>query len=433
MPASLSPNAFSRDDVDHHVQPPVFVRWALQLMILAVLAHQVGAWLRPAYEFIDPDAHGGGDVLQSLYQKLVFGLEGVLIAAHIYKHGIRPLHRMLAPLLPFLAAGGVATAFSFDPIESLRIQIYWLMMALTACVLAYELQPGDIARGLLFAFLSLLGASALVAVLLPTNGTALYGTEVVWRGLLTGKNDFGWLSALGLVYAAYYPAPPGQSRALPARIVLAGVAIVCLIGAQSKTALLTAMVAIAIWGTLRLMLRRWSIGMVSLTAVVVIVSVVSLALLNLPAVEAVLRGFGRDLTFTGRDRVWGLYVPEILKSPWVGRGPGAFSMPSPFTQPLAHRLTEEGLIYTPHNMYLTLLGDGGVMGLIGKVGALLFFIYRAMRASVVTPLGAFTIALMIGGLSEMREAYANGPTMFVSLLVLGALLQTENPDSPHLS
>ena len=400
----------------------------LYLALFAALAHQCRAWVRAPYAFIDPDAHTGGDAMYGLYQKLVFLIDGLVIAYQMYRHGVVSVLRVLVPLLPLVVVGALAAIFGFNPGVSFRELFYWLIMALTAAALSQALDPDDVGRALLIALLAILGTSAALAVFLPANGTALYNTEVVWRGLMTGKNDFGWVAALGLCVAAF-PLTTQRSFAPGLRVALAVISVICLLGSQSKTALATALAAIAVWAIIRGSRSRMSVGVVLGLAFLVFTGITSLAILNLHGIEALLASMGRDLSFTGRDRVWAMYLPEILKAPYLGMGPGAFSAVSPITERLAHRLLEEGLIYTPHNMFLATLGDGGFLGLAAKVGVMLFFIYQAMRYAGSTALGAITIALFIGGMFETREVFGNGPTMFISILMLGAMIRTTPPSS----
>jgi exopolysaccharide production protein ExoQ len=405
------------------------VRALIYVALLAALAHQCRAWVRAPYAFIDPDAHTGGDAMYGLYQKLVFLIDGLVIAYQMYRHGAASVLRVLLPISPLLIVGVLAAVFGFNPGVSFRELFYWLIMALTAAALSQTLEPNDLGRALLIAMLAILGVSAALAILLPANGTAMYNTEVVWRGLMTGKNDFGWVAALGLCIAAFPLATQPSSFSPALRLALAVVSIVCLFGSQSKTALATALAAIALWIIIRLGRSRMSIGVVVAFAVVGFIGIALLAALNIHGIETLLASMGRDLSFTGRDRVWAMYLPEILKSPYLGMGPGAFSAVSPITERLAHRLLEEGLIYTPHNMFLATLGDGGALGLAAKVGVMVFFIYQAMRFTGSTALGAVTIALFIGGMFETREVFGNGPTMFISILMLGAMLRT--PATPR--
>jgi exopolysaccharide production protein ExoQ len=404
------------------------LRIGLLALMVAVMAQQCGAWIRPAYEFIDLKAHVFDDPWFGLFQKAIFVCEAALFVFVIGQKGLRPLLGVLKPLWPFFACGVVSAALGSNIFGSARILFYWLMMALTAASLSLVLDRRDLARGMLIGLSLILGGSILLVLVAPASGMMVYSTGPVWRGLMSSKNDLGWIAALGLCVAVFPAAIAPGRRMLSGRIALGVVSLACLVASQSKTALLTAVAAIILWSIMTLLRKRWSAALVLLVTVVLVAAFLGLVIIHLADIEALLRSIGRDLTFTGRDDVWNLYAPEIMKSPWIGEGPGAYTLASQYTVPLAHRLMGYGLILTPHNMYLATIGDGGIIALSAKLGALLFFIERALRHSASTPLGVMTIALLIGGVSETREVFSNGPTMYLSLIAWGALLAVRRGD-----
>jgi O-antigen ligase len=101
---------------------------------------------------------------------------------------------------------------------------------------------------------------------------------------------------------------------------------------------------------------------------------------------------------------------------------------SPLTLPLANKLSYLGTIVTPHNVYLAVLGDTGLFGLLAYLSAMLYL-------TLVRPLskpGRYTLLsaavgflILAHGLVETHEVFIPGLAWL--LLVFGHAVERQQP------
>lgn len=330
----------------------------------------------------------------------------------------------LMPFVPYGLTCLVAGALGFNPIQSLRMATFWAVALLSATCIAAQLSGPALARHVLRVWLALMAASVLLATLWPRLGAEAYGYDAVWRGLFTGKNQLGWISSLALVCGVELRR--GQPRMA---LGVVACAAACLVMSDSKGALGATLLGMTMaWG-LAWLRGRVSPGLGGMLMGVGLVLAVTLAALGL---GWVVQTMGRDLTFTGRTYIWPVYLQEMLKSPLLGEGPGAFTGLSPITVPLAYQLRGWGLILTPHNMFLGVFGDSGVLGLACFLGLMIYL-------GVVVPLkhdtpwsnalaGVVWVSL-VQGLVETHDTFGGGPTWFLATLAQAATVSPRPVDA----
>ena len=120
-----------------------------------------------------------------------------------------------------------------------------------------------------------------------------------------------------------------------------------------------------------------------------------------------------DVNLSGRDRVWAFYFEELTFSPLFGRGMGSGFVAAADWLPWPRK--------TPHNEYLHLLVNTGVIG-FALCAAAIFFWYRNLLAVASDHDRAFLIALLPAmGLFAITEdvlVFSTGLAVFVYLGVL---------------
>lgn len=380
------------------------------------------AWLYPAFDF---DKRLNGYVGEKpmgvpfQYTLWVLVIVAVMLRAVVPRRHL--LLRTLAPFVPFGVAGVVAALIGYSPATSMRWVVLWSVAVLTGALIGQALDARTLLRTLALAMLVTIMASLALAVVAPEMGLERTGLETGMRGFFTGKNQFGWVSAVCLLFAVTL------RRQLPRGLMVA--ITLCSLPAlwlsQSKGALVAVCTAVGLLQFSRFMRRRATLA---LTLGTLLLVVTILAMLAPFVVQGTLDLLGKDTTLSGRTVIWGIYADAIGNSPWVGEGPGAFTSPSPFTLPLATRLWQFGAIMTPHNVYLATLGDAGLLGLIPLLCVLGWMAF-VLPLKADTPLAdmcaAMALLTLLHGTVETHDVFAPGLSwFFVSLTWAASRLET---------
>lgn len=404
-----------------HAANPGFARVMLfRLMAFMCIALYSKAWIYPSREFGEAVTVEGGPAFVML--RYILWLLVVLTAAsHLVSRG--PGLKNLFVFTPFLLIGLVSGLVGFDPVLSIRMLIFWCVMAVSATLLGFEMSEKQAMGVLLWSFLLILFASLVLLAVVPQMAVQQYEGRIVVRGLYYGKNQFGWVAALALILLV------GLRKNLwwPVFLGGAGLAFLCLLVSASKGSLVAAMGAVG-YGVILNFTQRSKIP--PLPAFVL--SVVLLITAGLGAslgIDMVMEALGRDATMTGRTVIWSRYLDEMTDYLFLGQGPGAYTSISPFTTKVARQLVEHGQIYTPHNMYIAMLGETGIIGVAIYIFMLFYysFIFPLRNRSVArTLVGMLGFLIMIEGMKETHEIYDIGVGMFTLLFMRAVALRSEN-------
>lgn len=205
-----------------------------------------------------------------------------------------------------------------------------------------------------------------------------------WRGLTNHKNQFGALSSIATIF--WFHAWLTKEVSLRASVIGGGISLTCLLLSRSSTALVTTMFVLMFLVMLMHSprgLRRympWLVGMF-----VVVLLVYSLAILHLvPGSNILLSPIttltGKDLSFTGRNKIWDIIIEHIRLAPVLGSGYGAY-----WTGPLwwspSYDFVRKMDFYpgSAHNGYLEVANDLGFIGLACLVGYLIVHVLHSLR------------------------------------------------------
>lgn len=225
------------------------------------------------------------------------------------------------PLLYALLAISIASIlFSIDPGITLRRTIALVMTVLLGIYLGIRKDRVQtliyigIAVGILtFFHLSLI-------VFLPDLGVDSDTHIGAWKGFLPEKNAFGaMMTSHMIIFIGLFDLD--RSRRIFWGVGV-GLAAVALIGSQSTTALISALIPLGIYAIFkflqqfpRLTLLGFYVGVICGFGVAVFTILEPDLLFGL---------FGKDATLTGRTEVWAMTIDAVERRPWTGYGYSAF-------------------------------------------------------------------------------------------------------------
>jgi O-antigen ligase len=338
------------------------------------------------------------------------GLLIAALAANLHRYGVRPgitnwplvavillalPGRLLADLDPRLHLGVMALA-------ALDLALPWSLAQLIVA-------PGSRAR--LAWLLALLApacvAAGLVLDLLDVRDL-YYGSAS--RGLrLHGASNAGWLAFLAFagVAIASHEAVQRRQRGM-AVLAAANLALVVLTGGRMGMAACLVFALTYLAGARAAALRA---GQLAAIALVVLTGGLALLALGMTLAEGEgLDALGHVFRLTGRDTIWLHYLELVRARPLLGHGLGA-------------GLLGRSYYDLPHNEYLRLLVEGGLIGLLLYGGAVVLW-GRQVMAQVDARERAFVralfAALAVYALTDNILTMAPGLVPFVYLaLMLG--------------
>ena len=321
---------------------------------------------------------------------------------------------MLA-LLPWVVLGIASALFSVEPVVGLFAIALWLATMMAACLIGQRLRGTNLPLALIGWFAFAMVASIALALLRPRVGTMLDGrfAHGVWRGVFVGKNWLAWYAGFAILLAMF----AGEVRWYW-RAALGILAVVALRGAHSAgsvaalVAVLGIMALFALWHRLGL-----SRGMQALANLVVLGGG---ALVGWAGYAVVLAALGRDTSLTGRTAIWQAYFNRALDNWAFGAGPGSFTDLSLTTGYVGLKFQHLGHIFTPHNMFIAVFGEIGLIGLVAFGLSMAVILGQALampRGSTRNLIVAFTLFFLISGLDETHEVVGTGSGLVLNVLL----------------
>lgn len=327
------------------------------------------------------------------------------------------------PLALFAIFGAMAIPLSQDILGSLRIFLQWAISILVASSVGSRLPSKIVSRLVGQLLVMALIGSVLYGAALPGNGMEDYGGTSVLRGLFISKNACGWIGAIGFVWGVFGRDVSSTLRFL---LIVSG-SVVCL-WSGSAGSLVAVILVIPIQYLLGLLGKTKLSTSIAVTAIALLIA--GATIFALFFVGPILELLGRDATLTGRTAIWSIYMDAALNCQPLGCGPGAFSGRSEVTEPLARSLEQFGVILTPHNAYIAAFGEGGILGALGFVGAIMTFALvdpLSKRGSAFSLSSALAMLVAMGGIIETRAVYGINAAFFLLILArTGALRDMED-------
>ena len=348
---------------------------------LALRRPTVLVWVVLATFAIAPQWVLAGEVSPALLAAAT-PIQMLLLAAALLASGARyglRLDLVNWPLLAvlWLLAQSLLLA-NLDPaITPLALLVATLGFALPWCLIHVALQPGSRAR---YALLI-----ALLPVLCVAVGTGLDMLEAhalfsgsKGRGVrLRGATNAGWLAFMSFIGFAVALHEASRRRRLDfAALAVINVVVTILSGGRMGLIACGVVSVSYVLLTPALRTRAALLGLIAAAAAGAVVLIVDLQL----PIHELAQHPERLLDPNGRDRIWQRYLEEFRANPLFGQGLGA---------------AERGAYHDlPHNEYLRLLVDGGMVGAVLYAAALLLW-GRRVLALVRPGERGFVLALFL--------------------------------------
>ena len=337
------------------------------ILFMAIIIFS-GAWYYPFEGFTtsieEPDAP-----LAVPFRYLFWGVVVFMSGIHFNRFGYAPYFVALAPFLPLIIVALFATLLGIFPLFSLKTVVFMLCMITAGIILPLEARPKFLFTSTFYILGLLLILSVAFCILVPS--IAIQGTDgrTSWRGLFVFKQAYGWVSAITFVLGYGLRSHILKSALIPILIVAA----ISMVFSDNKGAAITAVVACGYCFLVeKLNSTGLEFGQKLFTAIFAIVLFVFAAVF---AVEPLLELLGRDATLTGRTVIWSRFYSLVLPYWAIGAGPSSFTTPTELTVGIAADFIEFGAITQPHNTYIAVFGETGILGFISYVGLLVYLIF----------------------------------------------------------
>jgi O-antigen ligase len=349
---------------------------------------------------------GSSDIVSTVTQLAI--LVVLLVILTVRHRRFRPLLRPLLPALVIVLLCIASTAWSDNPVQTLRRS-----MTLGGCTLfgtyllmTFGMRGAVTLAGQCAVFLG--GLSLLTFIAVPSIGreTAL-GYERAMRGVFSQKNPMAECMLLGLTCFCYRLLTEGiRLRHLAALALL----LLCIALGRSATSLAVAalvLFATAWLGTARHPRSRLVLAFGALWTTLAVVTI------GLIGPELVFHAVGRDASLTGRGPLWHEVLRVIAKRPLLGHGyAGFWNEDSREVQYLWLKIGWQAP--DAHDGYLDVAVELGLVGLLLYAlmwGRVMFGALAALRARTLpeAPWAVlFMLANLVLNLDEGPMPYANG-------------------------
>lgn len=297
------------------------------------------------------------------------------------------------PVLILLTVMGLATLMSVDPARSLRLSTPLMPGVLLFLVIGSSLSDLNSLRRLYLVFS--LAAAGIAAMVLRVAITSDSPVPTVWMEevggtILVVPNDLTLLSLIApLSFVVLYARPRSAAGILAGVSLMASVVAISVV--QSRTAALALMASLTCTAALvqPRLAAPWTAAALSLALLVD-------AFLGFPLI-----GKFSNVLDT-RLAVWWVAWSAFLDAPVLGQGPHTFAL---FYQPYLEQLPMVWLPVDPrnmpwaHNLYLEMLCEYGVLGLLALAWLFRRAIVHAGRLCKIT--SGETRLLVIGVLGGM--------------------------------
>ena len=337
-------------------------------------------------------------------------------AANAGRYGLRPGIAGWPLLAVLLLLAESLLAADRDPrLTAARMAIAALGLALPWCLAALIVEPGTRAR---YALLIALLPGLCVAIGFGLQAAGLHAAylDSGYRSLrLSGASNPGWLVCLALA---------GFAIALHEAIRTRRTGFACLAGINVAIGVLTggrmgvgagALFTLA-YGLLdpglaaRLRRARWPLIGLGAAAALLLLGWLFAQSFHEPQ---------DSLELSGRDTIWAHYFEQFRASPIFGHGIGATALAISYFK-------------LPHNVYLRLLVEGGVVGCLIYGGALLLW-GRQLVARVEPGERAFVYALLLAlAVYALTDNLLTMPPTLMPFLYLALMLNDPYAARPAL-
>ncbi len=294
------------------------------------------------------------------------------------------------PLLAvYLFVVGLSPVWSSRMNDSIASVVNIAALVGLAIILLVRFPPVEILRLTTIAFTIGIVLDMVWVLAMGSLGRGVSG----WDGLATQKNALGTHGLLGIIL--FLMAARTFRRFRVPFYLLAILALILLVGSESKTSLGAGIVSAASFVVFLVFRAKKTLaGAVTITLITSSVVAVLIATANLGEIAG---QFGKDATFTGRTPLWSSVLDAIGEKPWLGYGYDGF-----FGGPLSdsHSITAYPQFdWGPKHAHNALLESALHVGIPMTIIYMVFFVRGLVRATnhvrwVRGPLGLFPLVYL---------------------------------------
>jgi exopolysaccharide production protein ExoQ len=224
------------------------------------------------------------------------------------------------PLLLLLMLPALSTLWSLSPAITLRRAVGLLLSVLFSYLLAIRFTPRQMLLLIAIVLGFCMGSSLVLMAAAP--GMAHMPMEGGFRGVFLHKNVMGWAATLSSLLAGIL-ALDKQFGFRKFSLLLLVASLACLVLSGSATALVAAIVGLALIGFFTLLARGRDITRMVLT-ISLLQFTAGLLLFLSEFIVPILEALGKDATLTGRVPLWNLIKEQITHRFLLGFGYQAF-------------------------------------------------------------------------------------------------------------
>ncbi len=286
----------------------------------------------------------------------------------------------------------LSALWSIDPETTERRGVAVLFTTLTGVVIAARYDWPRMLEVLATALAVVVICSFVLGLAFPRYGRMSDLFPGAWRGVWYEKNGLGDNMSLGcLVFCAAALLNP------PKRwfwAVMAGLAAALVVLSQSKTSLVSMLIGLVAMGFV-VLIRRGPVLAVLATFVGVTALIAAGCGLYF-ASDWFFALLGKDMTLTGRTKLWDAVLTQIHTRPWTGFGYAAVWTDKTIWGPLAWISKQAKFVaFHSHNSWLEVWLGLGMAGLV--LWALLFAEVwaRSVLAAYRSPAGYFALPFLV--------------------------------------
>lgn len=263
-------------------------------------------------------------------------------------------------------------------------------------------------------------ASAIVLVGWPEFATRLTIRGGVWVGLFEENNLFG--RAMSLCALASFVLAMTRRDWRAVGIAVGTLATLLLLGSRSLTGLLVASACLLAIGAMRYLRRdrpiRWRGALFA----------AALFGAALVAQGDITTGWERESSLTGRIPMWRVVLARARERPWLGHGYATF-WPRAQELPRDASLPNKWPLRHPHNGFLHLFFELGLVGLLAFLVPFLFLLWSAFWQTWAGAPYWWPLAyLLFLALSNLTESGLLGHKIFWALYIAVAVSQCAGRD-----
>lgn len=273
--------------------------------------------------------------------------------------------------------------------------------------------------------------STVFALAFPSIGVMSSIHVGAWRGIFAHKNPMGRSMVLSALVFLLLAIGSCRNRSLLMWASF-GLSVGLIFLSTSKTALIILIAVLLLLPLYRTM--RWKYTLAVPFWIVTICVSAGVAMLLIDNLENLLGLMGRDLTFTGRTKLWSVVVDKISERPWLGYGYVAFwrGMEGEESAKIS-RLINWHADHS-HNAFLDISLNLGLLGLLLFVLSWLSTYLRAITCLRSTKTAEWLwppIFLTFLLLSNLTESLLLDPTSIIWVLYVALSLSLSDNCNYH--